>query len=353
MTDLKAELDALNEHIKALETERADIYRRSLALPDDQKVCQDWIAESLSELPNEMKFPITVHGIAWEGDLWDKGPVLGRIEPGDLASVRPADAEARTYLGIYLGAQCIHDSASLDPATGVLRLRKFGGNPTFWVPALKRVVYGAGSWWAKIKSPEQLQAISDADIAAVPYVQIMKAMLAAPAEQGPSLSKGIVQEPPTPEQLEMMRTRRDRMVDLHTAFGHPVLAEPTVPPDDRVRLRVRLVVEESLELVQACFDHCDDARFARIQEDVREIIDHYPVNVDLPVAADTFEDIQVVCEGGNLEFGIDSGPVQLEVHRANMAKAKGPVREDGKRLKPEGWTPPDIAGVLAKQRRSA
>ena len=30
-----------------------------------------------------------------------------------------------------------------------------------------------------------------------------------------------------------------------------------------------------------------------------------------------------------------------------MAKAGGPLREDGKRLKPPGWTPPDIAGVLA------
>jgi hypothetical protein len=182
MTDLKAELDALNEHIKALEVERADIYKRSLAAPDDQKVCQDWIAESLSELPNEMRFPITVHGIAWEGELWEKGPALGRIEPGDLASVRPAGADARTYLGVYLGAQCVHDSASLDPATGILRFRKFGGNPTFWVPGLKRVIYGMGCWYSKIDSPEKLKAITDSDIDAVPYVQIMKAMLEAPGK---------------------------------------------------------------------------------------------------------------------------------------------------------------------------
>ncbi len=36
-----------------------------------------------------------------------------------------------------------------------------------------------------------------------------------------------------------------------------------------------------------------------------------------------------------------------EVHRSNMAKVGGPIRGDGKRLKPEGWTPPDVAGVLA------
>jgi predicted HAD superfamily Cof-like phosphohydrolase len=32
-----------------------------------------------------------------------------------------------------------------------------------------------------------------------------------------------------------------------------------------------------------------------------------------------------------------------------MAKASGPRRADGKVLKPEGWTPPDIVGVLERQ----
>lgn len=47
--------------------------------------------------------------------------------------------------------------------------------------------------------------------------------------------------------------------------------------------------------------------------------------------------------------GIDLRPVWSEVHAANMRKTTGPVREDGKRLKPEGWQPPDIAGVLRAQ----
>jgi hypothetical protein len=32
-----------------------------------------------------------------------------------------------------------------------------------------------------------------------------------------------------------------------------------------------------------------------------------------------------------------------------MAKVGGPVRPDGKKLKPEGWQPPDIAGILRAQ----
>jgi predicted HAD superfamily Cof-like phosphohydrolase len=68
---------------------------------------------------------------------------------------------------------------------------------------------------------------------------------------------------------------------------------------------------------------------------------------DLVEAIDGMCDLLCVVYGTAAEFGIDLAPFWDEVHRTNMAKAGGPVREDGKRLKPPGWTPPDIAGVLA------
>lgn len=74
--------------------------------------------------------------------------------------------------------------------------------------------------------------------------------------------------------------------------------------------------------------------------------------VDAILAGDLIGDIDGMCDllcvtyGTAAEFGIDLAPFWDEVHRSNMAKVGGPVREDGKRLKPEGWTPPDIAGVL-------
>lgn len=37
-----------------------------------------------------------------------------------------------------------------------------------------------------------------------------------------------------------------------------------------------------------------------------------------------------------------------EVHRSNLEKADGPVRSDGKRLKPPGWTPPDLRRVYVE-----
>lgn len=45
---------------------------------------------------------------------------------------------------------------------------------------------------------------------------------------------------------------------------------------------------------------------------------------------------------------INIEPFWMEVFRANLEKADGPIREDGKRLKPDGWTPPDHAAIYRR-----
>jgi predicted HAD superfamily Cof-like phosphohydrolase len=82
-----------------------------------------------------------------------------------------------------------------------------------------------------------------------------------------------------------------------------------------------------------------------IREEARETVDAIEAG-NLVAAIDGFCDLLCVVYGAALEFGIDLEPFWDEVHRTNMAKAGGPLREDGKRLKPPGWTPPDIAGIL-------
>jgi len=64
---------------------------------------------------------------------------------------------------------------------------------------------------------------------------------------------------------------------------------------------------------------------------------------------DAICDIIVVLHNTTNAMGIDITPFFDEVHRSNMAKVGGSVREDGKRLKPEGWTPPDLMPILKKQ----
>lgn len=70
---------------------------------------------------------------------------------------------------------------------------------------------------------------------------------------------------------------------------------------------------------------------------------------DLPGVADGLADLIYVSLHAAISYGIDLRPVWDAVQVANMAKEGGPTREDGKILKPEGWQPPDVAGILARQ----
>lgn len=69
-------------------------------------------------------------------------------------------------------------------------------------------------------------------------------------------------------------------------------------------------------------------------------------NIDLEKLSDGLADLIYVTVGTALEFGIPLDRVWAEVQRANMQKASGPRRADGKVLKPPGWVPPDIHGAL-------
>ena len=98
----------------------------------------------------------------------------------------------------------------------------------------------------------------------------------------------------------------------------PTLDEDVYPFD----LRARLILEEAEE-----FD------LASSEQDWIGMID-------------ALCDILYVTYGAAVAMGIDLEPFFAEVQRANMDKLGGPIREDGKQLKPEGWKPPDIEGIL-------
>lgn len=109
--------------------------------------------------------------------------------------------------------------------------------------------------------------------------------------------------------------------EFHRALDIPVASTPAIR---RPELRAELIREEAAETVEAI------------------------ERGDLVGAVDGMCDLFCVVYGTAAEFGIDLAPFWDEVHRTNLAKKGGPVREDGKRLKPPGWKPPDIAGILAR-----
>jgi NTP pyrophosphatase (non-canonical NTP hydrolase) len=117
------------------------------------------------------------------------------------------------------------------------------------------------------------------------------------------------------------------LVAFHAAFSHPVAATPTFDVV-RTTLRLKLMREE-----------LDETAEAMLRKDMKE-------------TADGLADLMYVVLGTAVELGINMAPVFAEVHRSNMAKlgadGKPITRDDGKTLKPDGWTPPDIEGVLLK-----
>lgn len=55
------------------------------------------------------------------------------------------------------------------------------------------------------------------------------------------------------------------------------------------------------------------------------------------------------CMQAAKDFGVGLLSCYEEVSRSNMAKVGGPIRADGKQLKPKGWTPPDLRRILVQQ----
>lgn len=113
------------------------------------------------------------------------------------------------------------------------------------------------------------------------------------------------------------------VLDFHHAFKLPIKAYPGFPNIERVSLRKRLIDEE-------------------VNKELLPAID----NQDLVGVADGIADAVYVLLGAALEFGIPIEEVWRLVHESNMKKFGGGTRVDGKILKPEGWTPPDVRGAL-------
>ena len=86
-----------------------------------------------------------------------------------------------------------------------------------------------------------------------------------------------------------------------------------------------------------------------IEEEFRELQEAHDMEAEL----DALIDILVVTIGAIHSMGADAEGAWKEVMRTNFAKidkdtGKVRKREDGKVLKPVGWTPPDLKPFLKK-----
>jgi predicted HAD superfamily Cof-like phosphohydrolase len=118
--------------------------------------------------------------------------------------------------------------------------------------------------------------------------------------------------------------------EFHAAFSLPRQTQPS------------LDVEKSLEILRASL----------LEEEVSELAAATHAR-DLVGIADALADITYVVYGTALTYGIDLDSVLSEVHRSNMSKldhdGKPIIRTDGKVLKSERYSPPNVAAVLQRQ----
>jgi len=124
----------------------------------------------------------------------------------------------------------------------------------------------------------------------------------------------------------------DRIREFHQALGADLPARPTLPDAEMLILRQTLIREE-YEEVTAVFQHLISGQSRDITPLIHELTD-----------------LLYVVYGAIEACGVDPDPVFAEVHRANMQKMAGPRRADGKLLKPPGWQPADVRGVIERQR---
>ena len=124
----------------------------------------------------------------------------------------------------------------------------------------------------------------------------------------------------------------EKVEAFHTAINAPYPAGPQVPDAALLSLRLTLLREEMQEV---------EAEFGQLSEHLSRARP-----ADLAPLAHELADLLYVTYGALGSLGVNADAVFAEVHRANLGKASGPRRADGKQLKPEGWQKADVLGVL-------
>lgn len=139
--------------------------------------------------------------------------------------------------------------------------------------------------------------------------------------------------------------------------GQPAYDVPTLPKGDRRLLRFNMLVAEFSELMCALYGiDPEDLICKGMKYNISQLIlDHLSKAhldqirvkpLDFANVARQIVDMHFVLSGTSAEFGLPEEEVFVEVWTANMMKAGGPKRDDGKQLPPPGWEPPDVQGVL-------
>ncbi len=144
-----------------------------------------------------------------------------------------------------------------------------------------------------------------------------------------------------------MKTAMQQVAEFHTQIvGRPPAPTPSILMDaDRIRLRLRLILEEVGELAEALGS---DGTTTNVIEHVISMLDAdtFTAAASLVETADALGDITYVTVGAALEMGIPLAETVTEIHASNMTKSPSEKRGDGKVMKGARYRPPNIKAVL-------
>jgi predicted HAD superfamily Cof-like phosphohydrolase len=176
--------------------------------------------------------------------------------------------------------------------------------------------------------------------------------------------------------MTIFQAAEELLRDFHTKFRHGAPEKPTLQ-DYPFELRLRLIVEEALEFVEACgyaltFVHTPDRSLDVIfggetvfctRCGAAASAGHTDTNLceprfervgepNWPEMIDALCDILYVTIGAGVQMGVPLSDFFREVHRSNMAKS---LAKDagGKTQKPADWKPPRIDELLTDLRAVA
>lgn len=113
----------------------------------------------------------------------------------------------------------------------------------------------------------------------------------------------------------------EKLREFHEKFGIPMGGPGYIIPDDRVVIRIRVIMEEISEMIEAMSFK------------------------DYPAIGKELGDVLYTVYGTGLEYGLPMDEIFAEVHRSNMTKT-GDRDRGGKIVKDEDFEPADIEGVL-------
>ena len=124
-------------------------------------------------------------------------------------------------------------------------------------------------------------------------------------------------------------TNAEKIIEFQNVMGLEAPDAPTLPTARLLELRRTLIREEAAEVAEAFEELAADPSAETLANLMHECAD-----------------LLYVTYGAMVSMGVDADAVFAEIHRANMMKASGPRRADGKVLKPDNFVPADVHGVI-------